>query len=215
MTQTPKTLVQCDFDGTITEEDVSFKMLDAFANGDWRKIHRDFLEGRITVGRFNSEAFAMVKADRESLLKVGRDSVKIKPGFKEMVACCHKKGFRLVIVSNGLDFYIEEILKDIGLGDIEFHAAETRFEPEGVKARYIGPDGSPLDEDFKMAYVNLFLSEGYRVIYVGNGFSDFEPAKRCYYVFATGELLERCQQANVVCTPFTDFYQVTGVLESL
>ncbi len=215
MTEVTKTLVQCDFDGTITEEDVSFMLLDAFADRDWRKLHRDFLEGRISVGRFNTDAFAMVKADRESLLKVARDGVKIKPGFHEMVACCRRKGFRLVIVSNGLDFYIEAILKDIGLGDIEFFAAQTRFHHEGIKVQYIGPDGSPLDEDFKMAYVNLFLSEGYRVIYAGNGVSDFAPARQCYYVFATDELLARCEQTNVVCTPFTDFNQVVSVLESL
>ena len=37
-----KTLVQCDFDGTITEEDVSFMLLDAFADRDprrWRQLY--------------------------------------------------------------------------------------------------------------------------------------------------------------------------------
>ncbi len=39
--QPTKTLVQCDFDGTITEEDVSFAMLDAFADGDWESDYTD------------------------------------------------------------------------------------------------------------------------------------------------------------------------------
>ena len=215
MTEVTRTLVQCDFDGTITEEDVSFMLLDAFADRDWRQLHRDFEEGKMSVGRFNTDAFSMVKADRESLLKVARNGVMIRPGFHEMVACCRSKGFRFVIVSNGLDFYIEELLKDIGLGDIEFFAAQTRFHPEGLKVQYIGPDGSHLDSDFKMAYVNLFLGEGYRVIYVGNGVSDFAPARQCHYVFATGKLLTRCQQTNRDCSPFTDFNQVVNTLESL
>ncbi len=190
-------------------------MLDAFADGDWRQLHRDFEAGKMSVGRFNTDAFAMVKADRESLLKIARNGVMIRGGFHEMVACCRRKGFRLVIVSNGLDFYIEELLKDIGLADIDFFAAQTRFHPEGLKVQYIGPDGSHLDSDFKIAYVNLFLSKGYRVIYVGNGVSDFAPASRCHYVFATGNLLARCRQANLDCTPFTDFNQVVSVLGSL
>ena len=72
-----------------------------------------------------------------------------------------------------------------------------------------------LDEDFKMAYVNLFLSEGYRIIYVGNGASDFAPARQCRYVFATDTLLTRCRQTNLDCAPFTDFNQVVDALESL
>ncbi len=40
LTRATKTLVQCDFDGTVTEEDVSFMLLDAFANGGWRQLHQ-------------------------------------------------------------------------------------------------------------------------------------------------------------------------------
>jgi len=208
-----KILVQCDFDGTVTEEDVSFKLLDAFADGDWRQLFREYQEGKITVGRFNTEAFAMVKADRPSLLAVVRGKVKIRSGFHQLVTLCRSQGFRLVIVSNGLDFYIEEILKDIGLDDIEVFAALTRFHPEGLKVQYIGPDGRSLDNDFKGSYVNLFLSQGYRIIYVGNGTSDLAPARLSHYIFATGDLMNLCQQQGIDYTPFTDFNQVVSALE--
>ncbi len=213
MTEVTKTLVQCDFDGTITEEDVSFMLLDAFADGDWRQLFKEHQAGKMSVGRFNTEAFAMVKASRERLLEVAKGGVRIRAGFPEMVAYCRRKGFRFVIVSNGLDFYIEAILRDIGMGDIEVFAAQTRFHPEGLEVQYIGPDGNHLDEDFKGAYVNLFLGEGYRVIYAGNGTSDLSPARRCYHIFATGNLLNHCQEANLDCTPFTNFHQVVKVLE--
>ena len=58
-----KILVQCDFDGTITEEDVSFLILDAFADGDWRKLLEEYKGGRITVGSFNTRAFNIVNLD--------------------------------------------------------------------------------------------------------------------------------------------------------
>ncbi len=215
MTEITKTLVQCDFDGTITEEDVSFMLLDAFADGDWRQLLREHQEGKISVGRFNTEAFAMVKADRESLLEVAKEKVKIRAGFHELVACCRRKGFRFVIVSNGLDFYIDEILRSIRMADLEVFAAQTRFHPEGLKVQYIGPDGSYLNSDFKVAYINSFLNEGYRIIYMGNGTSDFPPAQKSYHVFATGALLEHCKEANLGCTPFTDFNEVVKVLASL
>jgi len=60
-----KTLIQCDFDGTITQEDVSFLILDAFASRDWRQLLTQYREGKISVGRFNMKAFAMVKLIRK------------------------------------------------------------------------------------------------------------------------------------------------------
>ena len=215
MNEVSKTLVQCDFDGTITEEDVSFVMLDAFADGDWKQLFTEYEEGKISVGYFNTTAFAMVKADRQSLLEIAMSKIKVRPGFHELVACCRRKGFRFVIVSNGLDFYIEKILRDAGLADIEVYAAKTQFHPEGLKVHYIGPDGNQLDSDFKVAYVNSFLKEGYRIIYAGNGTSDIAPAKMCSHIFATGALLAYCQQTNLGCTPFTDFNEVVRVLELL
>ncbi|MCJ7742954.1 MAG: 2,3-diketo-5-methylthio-1-phosphopentane phosphatase, partial [Dehalococcoidales bacterium] len=122
---------------------------------------------------------------------------------------------RLVIVSNGLDFYIEEILKDLGLTGIEVFAARTRFHPRGLKVQYVGPDGQPLADAFKEAYVDLFLSQGYRIIYTGNGVSDFPPARKCHYVLATGNLLTRCRQERLDCIPFSDFNEVVSVLERL
>ena len=215
MSEVSKTLVQCDFDGTVTEEDVSFMLLDNFTNGDWRQLHKKHEEGKITVGRFNEEAFAMVKTSRQSLLEVAKDKVKIRPGFHELVSCCRRKGFRLVIVSNGLDFYIEEILRDIGVGDIEVFAAKTSFGSDGLKVQYIGPNGNILDEEFKKAYVDSFLEQGYRIFYAGNGTSDISPAKQCHYIFATGNLQTHCQQTNLNCTPFTNFNEVVRVLELL
>ena len=209
-----KTLVQCDFDGTITEEDASFMILDAFGKRNWRQLFRDYQEGRITVGHFNTKAFSTVKADRESLLGVVRGKVTVRPGFRELVECCRRKGFRFVIVSNGLDFYIDEILRSIRMADIEVFAAQTSFHPGGVQVQYIGPDGSYLDSDFKLAYTNLFLNEGYRIIYIGDGASDVSPARKSHYVFATGALPEHCKKANLDCVSFTDFNEVAKVLES-
>ena len=210
-----KTLVQCDFDGTVIDKDVSFLLLDDFADGDWRKVLKQYQEGKITVGRFNTEAFAMIKADKDTLLGHIANKLVVRSGFREMVEYCRNQGFRFVIVSNGQDFYIEKILSDMGMTDIEFFSASSLFRPEGVVVQYIGPDGSPLNSDFKETYVRLFLNEGYRILYIGNGESDFLPAQQCHHIFATGNLLECCKQSDIACTPFQDFYEVVSGMQLL
>jgi 2-hydroxy-3-keto-5-methylthiopentenyl-1-phosphate phosphatase len=210
-----KTLVQCDFDGTVTEEDASFFLLDAFAQGDWRRLLREYKEHKISVGDFNTKAFAMVKDDKPTLLKELKDKVKARAGLHELVNYCLRKGFRLVIVSNGLDFYIKAVLKDLGLDGIEVHAAQASFHPEGMKVQYVGPDGTRLEDDFKEAYIKSFLKLGYRVIYVGNGDSDFAPAKYAHHVFATGELLAYCKENNLNYKPFEDFIDIVRYIDLL
>ena len=210
-----KTLIQCDFDGTVTEKDTSFFLLDAFAQGDWRQVLRDYKEHRISVGDFNTKAFAMVKDDETTLLEELKGRVKVRSGFHELVDYCQKKGFRLVIVSNGLDFYIKAVLKDLGLDSIEVHAAQASFLPEGMKVQYIGPDGKKMEDRFKEAYIKSFLKLEYRVIYVGNGDSDFAPAKYAYYVFATGELLAYCRENSLKHKPFENFFDIVNYVDLL
>ena len=208
-----KTLVQCDFDGTITKEDVSFLLLDAFADGDWRQLLTEYIEGKIPVGYFNTKAFAMVKADRQAMVELARRKVEIRPGFNRLLDCCRQNSFPLVIVSNGLDFYIEAILKDVGAEAIEVFAAQTRFSPSGLEVKYVGPDGSQLQKGFKEAYTRLFLGRGYQVVYVGNGPSDMPAAELAYRTFATDELLTLCKEANHSCIPFTDLNDVVEGLD--
>jgi 2-hydroxy-3-keto-5-methylthiopentenyl-1-phosphate phosphatase len=210
-----KTLIQCDFDGTITEEDASFFLLDAFAQGDWRRLFQQYREHRISVGEFNTRAFAMVKADKPRLLEALQGNVKVRAGFHELVGYCLEEGLKLVIVSNGLDFYIEAVLNELGLGDLEVHAAQASFHPTGMKVRYVGPDGKTVDDGFKDAYIESFLRLGFRVIYIGNGDSDIAPAKHAHGVFATGDLLAYSKENNLNCRPFTDFREIVADLERM
>lgn len=212
-----KTVVQCDFDNTIAADDVSFMLLDAFADGDWRQFLKQYRERQISVGVFSSQAFAMVKAEEQAMLDFifTNSRMKIRDGFDELLTYCSEKGFKFVIVSNGLSFYIKAVLEKIGVADIEVFAAETEFNPNGLEVRYIGPDGRRLQDNFKKAYVELFLSQGCRMIYIGDGYSDIIPASRASYIFARDDLLAHCREKNLKCTPFNDLKDVVRGLEGL
>jgi 2-hydroxy-3-keto-5-methylthiopentenyl-1-phosphate phosphatase len=210
-----KMIIQCDFDGTLTVEDMGFYLLDTFAEGEWRRWLEQYRNKEISVGEFNSRAFATVRAAKEELLAAIRRETRLREGFVELVDYCQEKGFRIAIVSNGLDFYINAILANAGLGDVEAHAATSRFQPGGLKVQYIGPDGVPLNDDFKAAYTRSFRKEGYEVAYLGNGPSDATPASLSQHVFARDGLLEYCKEKNLPCQPFDDMHDVIKGLESL
>ena len=215
-----KTAVQIDFDGTVTVEDVSFLLLDTYVGSAWRDYLEEYSSGRIGVGAFNRKVFGMMKADRQTMteLVLTSERVKIRPGFREMLEYCAVKGYKTVIVSNGLLFYIEAILNSLGVGsikDMEVYAASNEFFPGGMKVAYIGPDGQELAGGFKEAYTEMLIKKGYRIIYIGNGDSDIYPARQAQHVFATDQLLKRCRADGLDCVPFDDFFEVIQGLEKL
>ncbi|MBN1862564.1 MAG: MtnX-like HAD-IB family phosphatase [Dehalococcoidales bacterium] len=210
-----KTVFQCDFDGTITPEDVSFMILDAFGKRDWRQILAQYKEGKITIAQFNRRAFTAVKADEETLVRFVKERARVRPGFRDLISYCRQRGFRFVVVSNGLDFYIKTVLSCLDACDIEVFAARTGFGSDGIEAQYLGPSGEPLEDRFKESYLRSFQESGCRVIYAGNGFSDIAPASKAYHVFATGELLSACKEKSINCTPFNDLKEIVTGLESL
>lgn len=215
-----KIAVQIDFDGTVTIEDVSFLLLDTYVGDIWREYLEEYSSGKIEVGAFNRKVFGMIKADRRTMTDfvLTSEHVKIRPGFKELLEYCARKNHEIFIVSNGLLFYIEAILQKLGINDIKglnVYAASNEFFSDGMKVAYVGPDGNELEAGFKEAYSEMLLRQGYDIIYVGNGDSDIYPARRAKYIFATDQLLERCQADKLNCIPFNDFFEVINGMETL
>lgn len=212
-----KTAVQLDFDGTVTVHDISYSLLDAFAGDAWHPHLRDYESGRINVGTFNRRSFALVTAGRQEMTDfvLKSDRLVIRDGFKEFVAYCQQRDFRLVITSNGLRFYVEAILERLGIDGIEIHASENEFSLQGMKVNYTGPAGAGMDDGFKEAWTRSLLDEGYRVIFIGNGASDIGPARLARYVFAAEELRELCRRENLACYPYQDFRDVLAAVGTL
>jgi 2-hydroxy-3-keto-5-methylthiopentenyl-1-phosphate phosphatase len=211
-----KTAVQIDFDGTVTIEDVSFLLLDTYVGKEWRKHLDAYSSGDITVGTFNRKVFGMMKAGRKQMLDFVLSSphVKIRPGFKELIVYCREKGYKPVIVSNGLEFYIRALLKNLGIKRLEVYAAENKFFKGGMDVRYLGPDGKEVEAAFKETYTEYLNKQGYSVIYIGNGTSDIYPARLAQSVFATEDLLKACRKEKLENYPFNDFYDIIDILKN-
>jgi 2-hydroxy-3-keto-5-methylthiopentenyl-1-phosphate phosphatase len=212
-----KLAVQLDFDGTVTEEDISFLLLDTYTGNNWRVYLDEYASGDISVGSFNQSAFGMIRADEKTLTDFVLNSpkTKIRPGLKDFIDYCGSKGLRVIVVSNGLTFYIKAILNKLGIDGPEIHAAENVFSPSGMKVRYLGPDGREVDTGFKESYTDMLLREGYEIIYVGNGTSDIYPSRKARYIFATEALLQRCRRENIKCYPFKDFRDIIETMKTM
>ncbi len=199
-------IIQCDFDGTITRNNLSVLLREKYAHGDWHKIDADYLHGRLTVEQSNKLQFARIKESKEKLQEFVRQHIEVMPGFPEFVRYCRESAIPFVIVSSGLDFYIETVLAQIGMPDLELHCGQTSFGKDGIAVSYTNPEGSIIDMGFKRKYLSWLKKRGENIIYIGDGLSDLEAAHHADHVFATGHLLRLLRAESVDYSIFSDFY---------
>ncbi len=208
-------IVQCDFDGTVTVNNLSLLLRERFAIGDWRKIESDYLRGELSVEQSNMRQYALIKEPRERLQEFARENVEVRPGFIQFVEHCRAAGVGLVIVSSGLDFYIEAALDQLGISDLELHCAGTSFSQDGIVVSYLDPEGKAVDEGFKKSWLAWLKGRGGSVIYIGDGLSDLEAACAADYVFAIGHLPRLLSASSIAHRTFSDFHDILRQMRHL
>ena len=123
----------------------------------------------------------------------------------EFAKYCHETGIPLVIVSSGLDFYIETVLIEIGMQNLELHCGQTAFGKDGIVVSYTDPEGNIINEGFKKRYLNWLKKRDNDITYIGDGLSDLEAARNADHVFATDHLLRLLNTDSIACSAFSDF----------
>jgi len=201
----PNLAVLCDFDGTISQSDVLGVLYDEFAGPECQELVKKWFQGEISTPAEMQGCFASMcatKAELESAL----DPVQLDPTFPDFVGFCRERGFALAVLSDGLYWYISYILQRYGISDLKIYANEIEFTPQGmlIRSPWYRPT-TPLRGTSKPAIVQQYQSEGYSVVFIGDGPSDVEAVEVADIVFAKSRLVEYCQAKGVPFTPFNNF----------
>lgn len=208
-------IIQCDFDGTIIKNNLSVLIREHFAPDAWRAIDTDYLEGRITVEESNRRQFVLIKEPKEKLQEFIRCHIDVRQGFPEFAADCEAKGNHLVIVSSGLDFYLEVVLSELGMSDIETYCGKTEFTENGIMVSYHNHNGNTIEHGFKISYLNWLNQRDKSIVYIGDGLSDLEAARHANYVFARAHLATLLKEETVSWSHFADFNDIRNKLTLL
>lgn len=201
-------VVQCDFDDTITVGNVSAAIRKMFGPKNWKVMEDEYLSGRYSVEESNIRQFALIQVSRKEIEEFVLAHTVIRHGFNDFVRYCKDEELRLVVVSSGLDLYINPIMAQLGLYDLDVFSAATRFTPDGIEVTYTGPSGAALTQGFKETYVRHFHSAGDTVIYIGDGLSDVEPAIEADYVLARSTLGQHFKARHLPHFDFDTFVDV-------
>jgi 2-hydroxy-3-keto-5-methylthiopentenyl-1-phosphate phosphatase len=186
-------LVITDFDGTLSLTDVGYEVLLKFSGQGWDDIDRDYCEGRIGSMEAYGRIVAILGGTREDMLRFVAENTVVDPHFKEFYAFCREHGIGVKIVSDGLDFYIDFVLKRYGLADIPFYSNVMTFD-DGKPRSIEFPHANETCNQCGTCKSNILEScrdEFGKILYVGDGYSDLCPARKADLVFAKGILWTR------------------------
>ncbi|MBF0462608.1 MAG: MtnX-like HAD-IB family phosphatase [Magnetococcales bacterium] len=213
---TPMSVILCDFDGTIVPEDVTDALLERFALPEWQILEQDWRAGRIGSRACMAGQVELLRVTTEELNRY-LDSVEMDPAFPAFVAHVLDLGWKLVVVSDGIDYAIHRILRRYGLGHIPVLANHLECLAGGryrLTFPHANQDCKTASGTCKCGIARREEMAGPVQILVGDGTSDFCVATAVQVVLAKDRLLHHCRMQGLPHLPFTDFDTCLAILAS-
>jgi len=205
-----KIAILCDFDGTVARDDVGNLLFRSFSeNESALDVVAEWKAGKISSRECLEREAALANVDKAELDRFIRQR-KIDPYFKDFHDFACKRGVEVAILSDGLDYYIEQILLRNGLGGIKFFSNHLSIADNTLHVSF--PHYNKLDCTdcgcCKTHHLRRYRTEGCYIIYVGDGMSDRCPAEEADLVFAKGDLLSHCRKKGIDHVEFANFRDV-------
>jgi 2,3-diketo-5-methylthio-1-phosphopentane phosphatase len=205
----------CDFDGTISTRDTTDFVLSRLANQAWEDLEAQWLDGEITAAACMRGQIRLIEADDQAIDAV-LGEVELAEGFAQFVDWCQREALALVVVSDGVDRFIQRILArhDVPpLSIISNMFVRTQSGPDLIQNRQVAGCAAGLGV-CKCAVTANTEATG-PMVYIGDGRSDYCVAARADILFARDSLADYACSRAMPHHLFTDFHQIQSTLEAL
>jgi 2,3-diketo-5-methylthio-1-phosphopentane phosphatase len=214
-----KLAVFTDYDGTITQKDTVDLILDTYGMPNWLEISKAIdRAGAKNIERMTAE-FQNFRATRQMVRDLVRENVTIDETFRELVDAARKRGWKLVVLSQGLGDSVETIFDKYGITGIEWHA--NALEETDGTCMVTFPENDLIQDGecstscgvCKGGHIRQARREGYTVVYIGDGITDRCAAEHADIVFAKRYLKKYLTGKGLPFTPFEKFSEVVAEIE--
>lgn len=209
-------MIFCDFDGTISQNDVLNKIFSKFGGPEVQKLEEKFKSGELDDRETLTRKWKRVKLDYQKFRDFIIREVKLDPYFKDFLELVSEKNIDFSILSGGFLNYIELLLahNNITRG-IPIYGNRLQFDGERVTPVFLH-DIDSCHQSFgvcgscKWKIIKDQAPEQKKVIYIGDGLTDRCPAEEVDELLVKrGKLLEEyCQKQGLNYHSFGDFSDI-------
>lgn len=201
-----------DFDGTISTTDVVDLVLEKFADAEWKRVEKEWAEGRIGSRECLSRQIALVRATNEDLKKLFCE-VGIDSHFEGFLREAAARSLPLAIVSDGFDVAIQEILKrnitPVLMDKLPIFCNRLEWAGGRPLAYFTGNGACTHGcANCKPAVMAQFRSPGDFLVFIGDGLSDRFAAEAADLTFAKGKLLDFCRERGLRHIEYRNFKDI-------
>ena len=130
-----KVVVLCDFDGTVAEKDVGDLLFRRFGGPDAHAAVSEWERGEINSRECLERQAHATRATPEELRSFAH-ACRLDPYFRDFHDFARRRGIEVVVLSDGLDFYIERMLARHGCGSIEFYSNRLSIQGNTFRVEF-------------------------------------------------------------------------------
>lgn len=206
--------IYCDFDATVTVNDVWDNLFKRFGDPNAFKVWEKFNTGEYKASQCIAEACATVKNANQEEMDAMFKAEPLRGGFLELVKFCSDSDIKLTIVSDGFSLYIEPILKHHEI-NIPYYANDLRLTEAGTLSVEFRNSRESCRNcgACKCGTIMTTSADEDTIVYIGDGYSDHCPVEIADVVFARNMLTRFCSKQGIPHHPFEDFFTIQEILK--
>ena len=201
----------CDFDGTISLKDTTDEILNKFALPEWELLEAQWKNGEIGSAECMRGQISLIRASKAEL-DAELDSQPIDPHFGEFVRYFENMGTKITIISDGVDYFIKRILGRHGLAHLPVIANNLSINSGGNYTLSCPHSNPACSNASGVCKCSKLTAHGEKIIFVGDGRSDFCATTEADVLFAKHTLAIYCKQNDIAYIPYQNFANVKAAL---
>lgn len=206
-------LIATDFDGTISKQDGLKMILDHFVGAPWKPIETAMKTGLLAERVGLRRCMEMLQATEDEVLDFILKNVQLDESFKVFARWARSEGHSLVILSSGIQAFIEALLKRDGLEEVMLWANQADWDGRRWHlTERSGPRICKSQSHCKCASILRLNKKSEAVVFIGDGHSDRCAVRKADQVFAKSWLADYCESEKISYHSFSRFSDVLAAL---
>ncbi len=200
----------CDFDGTIAVNDVGNEVFTRYGDSrHWWQLVASWRRGEIDGRQLWQQQCTVSRLTPEQLDQFAVTQP-IDPGFPLFYRYCQEHAWPIYVVSDGMDAYIERILQQHAIHDVQIRCNHLKIAPDGsleVTFPYYGHSCGSC-ANCKGSHIRNEKQAGEATVYIGDGMSDLCAVGEADVLFAKKELADYCRKQGKPFLEYDNFFDV-------